>query len=164
MATTFKTIFYRLQCLLGGGAETNAVMEDVAEKLLTYTLRLSLTTSADASTAVTEHGWVPIPHAGRIKSVTVTQSAAGTADASNYATVKLWKRDPTGTTAVNVASRTTAASDLVQYTGTGAVPMTITPAYAAVEKYGALSLSVTKSGTGLSTTAGECVVTIQRTD
>jgi hypothetical protein len=160
----FNTVFQRLQCLLMGGTATNAEVADVAEKLLTYTISIPIAASADASTALAESAWIPIPAAGRVKSVRMTQSGAGTANASNYAVVNLIKRDPTGTTSATVATRATSTTGLAQYSGTGATAFTITEANAAVEAGGSLSLSITKAGTGLSTTAGIVLVTIQRTD
>lgn len=146
----------QMQCLL-------MQAEDAAEAPFDVILNIPLTASADASTAVSEHGWTPIPFDGVVKDVRVSQASTVADDTANYATISLVKRDEDGANSATVASHATDASDgtdnLLAYVGK---QLTIDESRAQVDEGGALSLKVTKTGTGVSTTAGYVTVRIRR--
>ena len=127
-----------------------------ADELFTYDVQVQLIAAATAGDPAAEHGWVPVPFAGEIQSVNFTQSAALAADPTNYATWNLVKRDAAGLNNVVAALRASTTA-ILQY---GKNAMTVTRANAVVVEGGALSLTVTKTGTGQATTAGVATVRI----
>lgn len=86
--------------------------------------------------------------------------AALTADNTNYATIKLWKRDANGATQVLVASGTTQITGMNSFTAFKPVALTLSAVSGAttLAAGSTLTFEVTKTGTGVVLGAGALYV------
>lgn len=116
-----------------------------------------------AGTAVTESVLEDVRRAGLIKSVALVAPIAVTADATNNATISVWKRTITAGVA---GAATLIASGVTTVGGTGTlaafvpVELVLTAANTSVGASDVLTFGIAKGGTGVALTAATSAVKI----
>ncbi len=104
-----------------------------------------------------------VPHKSRIKAVYYVATTGGvTADATNYATVTISKRDSAAANPLAVATLTTTIASSGNITQGAPKALVLTDANIIVDALSTLTFTVAKAGTGVVLRAGEFVVELER--
>ena len=128
-----------------------------ARSIIQVPIVIQVPASADASTELAATGYVPLPIAGRVREVWVNQESSLSDDTQNYCAFNCVDQD--GNVVASKAIDASDGSDDVAANTPFA--LTVDDSLDHLDAGDALGISVTKTGTGISSVAGTMTVWLE---
>lgn len=149
-----------------GNAVSLGLADPIGEVGNTHAAQFNFSKAADDGTAATTTAetftGLYFPRACRLKSVTYVATTGGvTADATNFATVTVSKRDSAGATPTTIATLTTTVASSGTITQGAGKALVLAGSAANITAGSTVTFSVAKSGTGVVLRAGMFTVEVE---